>query len=129
MDYNTEQSPKIANYSIDVYLDHIAKTADCSQALTWKNSSPDTIRSLRFYMYMNAFKNMKSSYLRDSKGKVFGQDISNRSEEEWGNITITKIKDASGNDLTDLQQYIHLDDDNENDQSVLEITLAEWILP
>jgi len=128
-DYNKAQSPKIANYTIDVHLDHIAKTATCKQLLVWKNTSPDTISSLRFYMYMNAFKDLKSSYLRNSRGKVFGKDISDRTADEWGHITIDKIIDESGIDLTAKKQFIQPNDNNENDASVLEIELSEPLLP
>ena len=128
-DYNKNQSPKIANYDIVVDLDHETKIAHCKQTFRWKNPSPDTIRTLRFYMYMNAFKDMKSSYLRNSGGKVFGRDIANRTAEEWGHITIDNMIDTNGTDLTKSSQYIHPDDGNKNDQTILEVTLSNPILP
>ena len=99
-DYNKKQSPKIANYTIDVYLDHEAKTATCKQKLVWKNTSPDTLDALRFYMYINAFKDLKSSYLKGGSLNVFGQDLSKRKPIEWGEITMTSIVDEEGNDLS-----------------------------
>lgn len=128
-DYNKNQSPKIANYDISVDLDHEGKVAHCHQTLNWKNTSPDTLHSLRFYMYMNAFKDMKSSYLRYSGGKIFGRDIANRSANEWGYISIDKMLNSEGDDLVTTAQYIQPNDGNKYDQSILEITLNTPLLP
>ena len=124
--YLKNQSPKIANYDILVNLDHDAKLASCAQTLNWTNTSPDTIRELRMYMYMNAFKDLKSTYLKGSTN-MFRQDLLTRAEKEWGYITIQKINDDEGNEL--VQQYIQPNDQNPDDQSVVSITLQESILP
>lgn len=128
-EYNKTQSPKIANYDITVNLDHKGKIANCHQTLRWKNTSPDTIKSLRFYMYMNAFKDMKSSYLRNSGGKIFGRDIADRTAEEWGHISIDKMLNIDGVNLVTSAQYIQPNDGNTNDQSIIEIPLEQPLLP
>ena len=127
-DYNKSQSPKIANYDVEVDLDHNAKSAACIQKLKWKNTSPDTLRELRFYMYMNAFKDLKSTYLKNTR-KMFGQDLKNRTEKEWGRIEVTQAIDKDGNDLTNKQKYIQPNDGNELDESVLSMPLVDPILP
>ncbi len=76
---------------------------------------------------MNAFKDLKSTYLRGSGNNVFGQDLLTRTEKEWGYITIQKISDEDGNKLS--QQYIQPDDQNPDDQSVVLISLQAPILP
>lgn len=128
-DYDKNQSPKIANYDITVDLDHEVKVAHCHQTLRWKNTSPDTISSLRFYMYMNAFKDMKSSYLKDSGGRVFGRGIADRDDDEWGHITIDKMLNKRGIDLSQNSKYLQDLDNNSNDQSIIEITLENPLLP
>ncbi len=125
--YPKDQSPKIANYDIRVDFDHSAKKALCTQDLRWKNTSPDTIHELRMYMYMNAFKDLNSTYLRGGDSNVFGQDLLSRSKDEWGYIKITKITDRAGIDLE--QKYIQPNDQNPDDQSVVAITLNDPILP
>ena len=127
-DYPKHQSDKIANYDIEVSLDIDTKTADCHQKLTWKNTSPDTIKSFQFYMYMNAFKNPESSYLRGTK-HVFRQDITKRKPNEWGFIDISSMRDAQGNELSESFKYIQPDDQNPNDQTVLSVSLATPIHP
>ncbi len=126
--YNQSQSLKIANYDIEVHLDHKRKTASCIQKLNWKNTSPDTLRELRFYMYMNAFKDLKSTYLKNTR-KMFGQDLNNRTEKEWGHIEVTQAVDRNGNDLVQNQEYIQPNDGNALDETVLSIPLEMPLLP
>ena len=126
--YNQSQSLKIANYDIEVHLDHNGKSASCIQKLNWKNTSPDTLRELRFYMYMNAFKDFKSTYLKNTR-KMFGQDLNNRNEKEWGHIEVTQAIDRNGNDLVQNQEYIQPNDGNALDETVLSIPLEMPLLP
>ena len=126
--YNQSQSLKIANYDIEVHLDHKGKSASCIQKLNWKNTSPDTLRELRFYMYMNAFKDLKSTYLKNTR-KMFGQDLNNRTEKEWGYIEVTQAVDRNGNDLVQNQEYIQPNDGNALDETVLSIPLEMPLLP
>ena len=126
--YNQSQSLKIANYDIEVHLDHKGKSASCIQKLNWKNTSPDTLRELRFYMYMNAFKDLKSTYLKNTR-KMFGQDLNNRTEKEWGYIEVTQAVDRNGNDLVKNQEYIQPNDGNALDKTVLSIPLEMPLLP
>ena len=125
--YPQDQSQKIANYKIYVTFDVEKKLAQCKQTLTWKNTSPDTIDELRMYMYMNAFKDLKSTYLKGGDTNIFGQDLSKRTEEEWGYITITKIVDDNDRELG--QKYIQPNDQNQDDQSVVSISLEDAIMP
>lgn len=126
-DYPKNQSPKIASYDIVVDLDHDAKLATCTQVMRWKNTSPDTIRELRMYMYMNAFKDVNSTYLGGGDGSVFGQDLLSRTDKEWGYITVKKMEDEDGEYLD--QKYIQPNDQNEKDQTVLSVALKTPILP
>ncbi len=127
-DYSKAQSNKIANYDIKVVLDAENKIAVCKQILVWKNTSPDTLKELRFYMYMNAFKNKTSTYLKGSN-TVFRQKMDQKPEKEWGYITITSFKTQDGIELSERQQYIHPDDNNLEDESVLSVILEKPILP
>lgn len=127
--YDMQQSPKIANYKIHATLDHESKIAHCTQTLTWKNTSPDTIDELRLYMYMNSFKTRSSSYLQNMEREMLGIDIMQRMEDDPGYIQLTKCQDEQGVDIAPDQYYIRPTDGNENDESLLEIPLRQSILP
>lgn len=121
-------SPRIANYDIDLTLDHEGKTVYASQKLTWRNTSPDTLRELRFYMYLNAFKNTETTFLRGAT-EIFGQSFADRKPEEWGWVEVDSIGREGGGDLTEGKKYIQLLDGNKNDQTVLQVPLRQSIMP
>ena len=124
-------SPRLANYRFVLDLDHQTHLVEGSEMITWSNPSPDTIRSLRLYMYLNAFSSPHTSYLRGNLRNVMGQDLTERPDEDWGYVTIGRAYQETGesanHELT--YRYIQPDDDNDQDSSVLEILLAEPILP
>lgn len=120
-------SPRNASYEMDVVLDDVAKHLYVDQTIQWINLSPDTIEEVRLYMYVNAFKNNQSSFLKDVDN-IFGNPFLQKGEDEWGWISLTSITRA-GRDLTNRQSYIQPDDGNTADQSVVSIRLGEPILP
>lgn len=122
-------SDRIANYNIDVIIDPTEKTIRANEMVTWTNTSPDTIWELRFYMYINAFKNTESTYLHGLNGSFFGSSILDRNKEDWGWIEIDTIYDSDGNFLVDSLRYIQPDDGNIKDQTVLQLRLVQPLLP
>ena len=132
-------SPRLANYKMDVELDHERHLVQVGETISWHNHSPDTIGSLRLYMYINAFSGPNSSYLRGRLRNVMGQDLETRPPEDWGHISVRFAKDkyfdvkqgSIGNELgRDLSyRYIQPDDGNEQDSTVLEISLIDPVLP
>jgi hypothetical protein len=121
-------SLRTANYDIHVTLDDGSKTIDATQTIRFTNQSPVPIQQLRLYMYLNAFKNTESSFLKGASN-IFGQSYTDRTQKEWGWINIEKFEREGGADLSKHIQYIQLDDENKSDQSVLEVTLDKLILP
>ncbi len=121
-------SARPANYDIRVTLDDRAKTIAATQTIRFTNTSPVPIRSLRLYMYLNAFKNTESTFLKGTS-RIFGQGFADRGPEEWGWIDIQKIERAGGADLSAGQRYVQPDDGNPADQSVLDVPLDQALLP
>src|SRR5438128_1824334 len=113
-------SPRIANYDIDVKLDPPARTLKAHEILRWKNASGDFITELRFHLYLNAFRNNKSTFMRESGGSVRGFKIE---EDGWGFIEVRKLSISTGEDLTGVMEFIHPDDDNADDKTVLRLPL------
>jgi hypothetical protein len=96
------------------------------QQLTWLNDSTDAVSDLQFHLYLNAFKNEKSTFFRESGGVSRDQSFE---AGEWGWIDITKMNTASGEDLTSKIEFIHPDDDNSDDQTVIRVPLAKPVAP
>jgi hypothetical protein len=126
--FDSPLSSRLANYIIDLNYFHEEQKVDAKQQLTWINHSPDTIDHLRFYMYLNAFKNTESTYIKEAKGVVFGQSLDDRTEGTWGWIKVKRAMQGEMNIAID-QEYIQPDDGNVMDQSVLLLPLDNYILP
>ena len=75
-------SARPANYDINVTLDDGAKSATATQTIRFSNQSPVPIRELRLYLYLNAFKNTESTFLKGAPN-IFGQSYADRAPDEW----------------------------------------------
>ncbi|MEE9554975.1 MAG: M1 family metallopeptidase [candidate division Zixibacteria bacterium] len=119
-------SPRIANYAIDVRLDTEEKRLYGNETLVWHNRSDDRIDELQFHLYLNAFRNNRSTLFEESGGELRGMGLD---DDGWGFIEVTKIALADGIDLTDQMEFIQPDDDYINDKTVCRLPLARAILP
>ena len=122
-------SDRLTQYDISAKLDVERKTIDGKMNLHWKNPSGDTIRKLQFHLYLNAFKNTKSTFMRESGGSHRGFSIDESKMEDWGYIDITKMNIAGGEDLTGKIRFIQPDDNNTDDQTVISVALKDPIIP
>lgn len=121
-------SPRIANYAMKARLYPESKTIDASYVLNWWNASKDTIRELQFHLYLNAFKNEKSTFIRESGGRHRAGEIQ-LEKENWGFVDILSIHIIGGEDLTGKIEFIHPDDDNADDETVIRIPLSKPLMP
>src|SRR5215471_12296787 len=120
----------VASYKIDVQLKlddkQRPKHLEGLERLTWLNHSQDTISDLQFHLYLNAFKNAKSDFFEESGGQLRGEEAQ---PGEWGWIDVNKMKLAGGEDLTSKIEFIHPDDDNSDDQTVIRAPLSKPVNP
>lgn len=119
-------SNRVANYNIKLSLDIDTKIVDATQTLTWINSSPVDVTEIRMYLYINAFKNTQSTYLKNVSG-MFGNGLKDKPEEGWGWVDILKMEEVGGQDRTDYLYHDQPDDGNPEDQTVLVIPLSETL--
>lgn len=119
-------SSRVANYDIDVKLDPAKRLLHGKEVLTWYNKSQDTITELQFHLYLNAFRNTKSTFMKESGGiyRNFKLD-----KDGWGYIEVDRINLLSGENLTGAMEFIQPDDDNDDDKTVFRLPLAKPILP
>ena len=141
-------SPRIANYNIDVTLDTEKRLLDGKEVLVWHNKTGSTIKELQFHLYLNAFRNSKSTFMERSGGSHRGNRIE---KDGWGFIDVNSFflkyhKDQSGPlhliqprdaleggvdaiDLTAEMQFIQPDNNNENDKTVFRVPLPKPLPP
>jgi hypothetical protein len=121
---------QIVEYQIDARLkldeQQRPNTIEGRELLTWLNDSPDTITELQFHLYLNAFKNEKSTFFRESGGQLRGDRFQ---AGEWGWIEVNSMKIVGGQDLTPKIEFIQPDDENRDDQTVIRLPLTNPVRP
>lgn len=102
-------------YRIDAKLDAELKTVNGEMEAYWVNKSTDIVPDIRLHLYMNAFKNNKSTF-----NKGAGLNLADK-KIDFGWIDINSFEDGNGNDLLGRMTFISPDDNNPDDQTVIEI--------
>ncbi|MEW5981932.1 MAG: M1 family metallopeptidase [Acidobacteriota bacterium] len=121
-----ERSGRIVGYTMTVRLDPETRQLTGTQRLTWRNPSAEPVGDLWFHLYLNAFKNTKTTFFRESGGRLRGDQAA---KDSWGWIDITSMKTEAGVDLTSRITFEQPDDGNEDDQTVARVVLPEPVEP
>ena len=122
-------SARTSNYDISVQLDTENHKVYGKETLYWTNPSNDTVPYIRFHLYLNAFRNTQSTFYKESSGNFRQPDTRQLKEEDWSWINIDRVVDVEGNDLTSYLEYVHPDDDNAEDRTVIQLNLPKPVLP
>ncbi len=120
----------IANYKMDIVLDTDKKSLSGEEVLTWLNDSYYYADELYFHLYFNAFKNNKSTYMKESN-TVLEEDID---PVELGYCDIISMKVLMNDymeemDITANIEFVQPDDDNKDDQTVIRVKLPNPVPP
>jgi hypothetical protein len=128
-------SPRNASYWIEASLDPARHALTGKETITWRNISGATTSELRFHLYYNAWKNTRSTWLREAL------DLSRRpiplqrlGDDDWGWTQVTALRlvgvgGAPPIDLTSSLAYAAPDDGNPDDQTVLVAPLPRAVAP
>jgi hypothetical protein len=116
-------SERITGYKIDVKLDTDAKTVSGKMEAYWVNRSSDTVPDIQMHLYMNAFRNNRTTYYKEMRGSPGEDDL------DLGWIEIESFEDVNGFNLLPEMEYISPDDGNEADRTVLRVILHEPAKP
>ncbi len=114
----------IVNYRIAARLVPQEHLIQGHEELIWRNASPGEIRELRFHLYMNAFRDRRSTWVREG-----GRELERLERNGWGSIEVRRLAIAGGPDLTKSIRFIHPDDDNADDRTVISVPLPAPIAP
>lgn len=130
---NVAQSPDPIQYEIWVRLDPAGKMLLGRETISWTNTSRDVIPDFWFHLYWNAFKNEKSTLMRealhaDPAGTFHGD--TKVKDGGWGWIDVEKLSLADGTDLTAAMRFMIPDEPlNADDQTVMRVVLPKPLLP
>jgi hypothetical protein len=125
--FESPLSKRNANYVINARLDTDQKVVYASEKLQWKNISNHPVRELQFHLYLNAFRNLKSTFL--SKLHYRHRRFSRLDSTKLGGIDIDRLVVDGKYDLTSKIEFIQPDDGNICDSTVVRVSLPIAVLP
>ncbi|UUZ82234.1 M1 family metallopeptidase [Paenibacillus sp. P26] len=119
-------SGRIVEYHLNAELDATGKIIRGTSSLTWKNPGSLPVQELYFHLYPNAFESKKTTFMKESGGKL--RDDASK-EGNFGGMQIASIKTEDGVDLTPRIAYVQPDDGNADDHTLLKVPLAQPVGP
>jgi hypothetical protein len=81
-----DSADDVVDYTLRATLDPSAHTVHGEGTIRWRNASSQPVRELWVHLYLNAFKNERSAYLRE---RVGGRGSA--PPEDWGWIDVQKL--------------------------------------
>jgi hypothetical protein len=121
-----EAPRKVVDYAIDVTVDPDRKTVDGRETLKWTNPSDAPVAELRLHLYWNAFRNDRSTFFKESGGRLRGDKAD--TSKGWGYTDVTSMK-WDGVELVKGARFESPDDGNPDDQTVLVVPLPRPVAP
>src|SRR6185295_5543016 len=137
---NPGLSPRNANYSIEARLDAASRTINGSEVITWRNITTKPASDLQFHLYWNAWKNPRSTFLRE---RALGRPGVARDlpANDFGHIDVNLVSlrgssplvpagtGTPATDLTASKHFIAPDDGNLEDETVMAVPLPQPVAP
>ncbi|HZU84095.1 MAG TPA: M1 family metallopeptidase, partial [Polyangiaceae bacterium] len=112
-----EHARDVVDYTLRASLDPVLHTVHGEGTIVWRNTSEQPVRELWVHLYLNAFKNERSAFLRERIGGRGSRD-----PEDWGWIDVRELalRDADGPpvDLRSAMETASPDDGDETDARV-----------
>ena len=123
-------STRVVNYQIDAKLDASKKTIDATEWLTYKNLTGKPQQTFPFHLYLNAFQ-PQSTFMTEVRlyGTRGTGPNSGWDKKHYGATAISKFEVEGMGDLTDKMQFMQPDDGNQNDRTVMQVTLPKAVAP
>ena len=113
----------VASYSIAASFDPATHTIRGHELVTWRNRSLEPVRELWLHLYLNAFRNEKSTFMRETEGNAEAL----AGTGGWGSIEVGSIRVADGGpDLRAGMRFIQ-PDGNLDDATLAVVTLPKPI--
>ena len=128
-------SPRNASYEIEARLDTTSRLLTASEIITWRNITGHATSELQLHLYFNAWRNADSSYLRAARLSSRGPSLSRYGLNDWGYCRVDSVSllaEAGLDTPTPVElatEFIQPDDGNEDDRTVLRVSLPRPVGP
>lgn len=120
----TEPQAPVLAYVIRARLDPRTHAITCDGELTWRNTTSVAVPDFHLHLYLNAFRDAHSTFLRESQGDHRGAKFH---LDHPGGIDVTSFRTAAGEELVGRAGYASCDDANPDDRTVMVLPLPEPI--
>jgi hypothetical protein len=125
----TPLSQRVVHYEIQAKYDAKTHTLEGSELLTYRNLTGQPLDTFPFHLYLNAFQ-PNSTYVREGKREgTRDQTLDDWDATKNGADEIESFEVVGQGDLTKALQFIHPDDDNADDKTVVQVHLPTPIPP
>jgi hypothetical protein len=119
------ESDRIVRYRIAARLDAEAHVVTATGTLTWRNPTSKPVEDLWFHLYLNAFRDRTSTFMRESGGSHRGNRYR---EDSPGSIEVTRLVRGDV-DLLARHEFVQPDDGNPDDRTVMRVPLDRPVGP
>ena len=93
-----EHAEDVVDYTMTARLDPAAHTVHGEGTIVWRNTSEKPVREVWLHLYLNAFKNESSTFMREPVGGARGTG----GVTDWGYIDVRRFALATPSGETDL---------------------------
>jgi len=123
-------SIRVVAYRIEAKYNPKNHSLDAQETLTWTNYTGLPQDRLPLHLYLNAFQ-PKSTFTREGyEGGNRDVEIGAKWEDKkFGEDMIKSLEVVGMGDLTSQLRFIHPDDNNADDKTVVEVQLPRWVAP
>ncbi|WP_042171054.1 M1 family metallopeptidase [Paenibacillus gorillae] len=119
-------SKRVVEYHINVALQNDSRSLYGEQTVTWTNPGKKTVSELYFHLYPNAFLNDKTTFMKESKGKLREDKATSASQ---GYMKLNALETMEGESLLPRLHYVQPDDGNTNDFTLAKLKLPVPVAP
>lgn len=129
----TPMSQRVVHYDIDAKYDAKNHSLDATETLTYHNLTGQPQDTFPFHLYLNAFQPSSTWITEVKREGTRGGGMDEWDPRSYGaeEIKSFEVLDQSGDqgDFTKQLQFIHPDDDNKDDKTVVQVHLQKPVPP
>ncbi len=120
-----EHADEVVAYTLRAKLDATAHTVHGEGTIVWRNASDKPVSDLWVHLYLNAFKNQSSDFLRAPIGGFRGSTV----PKDWGAIDVRRFALRDGDAVTDLWPKAETKREGSNDETDARVPLPRPVAP
>jgi len=114
----------VVDYALTASLDAVAHTVHGEGTIVWRNLSDAPVSDLWVHLYLNAFKNQRSAFLRENAG-----GRGSATPTDWGAIDVRRFALRAATGPVDLWPKAEIHRPGDEDETDARVPLPEPVPP